>query len=99
MKNRSYRPRIRRTKREKAKGGKAKNRNKRTKGKTDEGDKDEDDAINRENQYQGGRGARKERRGSDKVSNRKQASADTMDLFTLQDFLDDDKQDMTMNHQ
>ena len=56
---------------------KVKNRRKRTKGKAEEGD-------------EGGHGARK---GSDKVSNRKQASADMMDLFTLPDVLDDDEED------
>ena len=40
-----------------------------------------------------GHGARKERKGSDKASNCKQASADTMDLFALLDFLDDDEED------
>ena len=92
-KNRGNRLRIRKTKSEEAEGDKAKNRNKHTKGKADEGDKEEDDAINHENPYQGGCGARKERKGSDKVSNCKQASADLMDLFALLDFLDDDEED------
>ena len=39
---------------------------------------------------EGGRGPRK---GSDKASNCKQALADTMDLFTLPDFLDDDDEE------
>ena len=59
------------------KDDKAKNHRKHTKGKAEEGE-------------EGGRGARK---GSDKASNHKQASADMMDLFTLPDFLDDDDEE------
>ena len=39
--------------------------------------------INHENRSEGGRGARRGKKGSDKVSNRKEPSADT-------DFLDDE---------
>ena len=93
VKNHGNRLRIRRTECEETEGDKVENCNKHTKGKADEGDEEEDDVINCKNPYQGGRGARKGRKGSDKVSNCKQASADMMDLFALLDFLDDDEED------
>ena len=92
-KNRGNRPKRKRNEQEEVEGDKAKNRNKRPKGKPADGDEEEDNVINHENQSQGGCGARKERKGSDKVSNHKEPSADTMDLFILPDFLDDDEED------
>ena len=78
-KNRSNRQQEKETEQEEheIEDDKAKNRRKHMKGKVEESD-------------EGDRGARK---GSDKASNRKQASADTMDLFALPDFLDDDEED------
>ena len=69
-KNRSNRQQEKDTEQEEheTEGDKVKNHNKNKKGKANEGD-------------EGGCGVRKERKGSDKASNREQASADTMDLF------------------
>ena len=70
-------------------GDKVKNLNKHSKGKAAE-PKGEDDTINHKNLSEGGRSARKGRKGSDKANNRKEPSADMLDLFTLPDFLDND---------
>ena len=59
-----------------------KHHNKHAKGKQADGDEEEDDAIKC-----------RTRKGSDKVSDCKEPSADTLDLFTLSDFLDDDEED------
>ena len=68
-----------------------KNRNKRPKGKSTEADdEEEDDVINCGTPPEGGQAARKGTKGSDKVSNRKQPSAETLDLFALPDFEDND---------
>ena len=93
VKNRSNCPNRKRTEPEEAEGDKAKNCNKRPKGKAAEGDKEKDEVINHENRSKGGHGARKERKGSDKASNHKEPSADTLHLFALPDFLDDDDDD------
>ena len=88
VKNRGNRQRRKRAepKEVETEGNKAKNRKKCPKGKAAEAGEEEDDAINHENRSEGGRSARRGKKGSDKVSNRKEPSADTLDLFTLPDF-------------